>query len=149
MNNIHGNQSQLDDVKVNVRVKISALWTTLMFCYIYADYFELYVPGKLADMMAENIGPLGHVTQTKLIGTAILLAIPMLMIVVSVIASPKIARWANIIFGVVYTAVAVATLFAPGAWIFYRIFCAIEVLLTLAIIWYAWHWPKKLALAAA
>lgn len=144
MSNTYENQSHLDDAKVNVRIKISALWTTLMFCYIYADYFELYVPGKLADMIAGNIGPLGQVTQVKLIGTAILLAIPTLMIFLSIVLSPKIARWANIIFGAVYTLVAVATICAPGAWIFYRIFCALEILLTLSIIWNAWHWPKNI-----
>lgn len=142
MGNIRANQNCLEDFKVHVRIKISALWATLMFCYIYADYFELYVPGKLADMMAENIGPLGHVTQAKLIGTAILLAIPTLMIFLSIVLSARIARWASIILGVIYTVVAVATLCAPGAWIFYRIFCAIEILLTVMIIWYAWGWPK-------
>ena len=29
----------LDDLKVHVKLKISALWTSAMFCYIYADYF--------------------------------------------------------------------------------------------------------------
>ena len=146
MSNTYGNQSHLDDAKVNVRTKISALWTTLMFCYIYADYFELYVPGKLADMIAGNIGLLGQVTQAILVGTAILLAIPTMMIFLSIVLSPQIARWANIIFGVVYTLVAVATLCAPGAWIFYRIFCAIEILLAVAIIGYAWYWPKKISI---
>ncbi len=140
MGNIRSNQNSLEDFSVNVRIKISALWATLMFCYIYADFFELYVPGKLADMMAENIGPLGHVTQAKLIGTAILLAIPTLMIFLSIVLFARIARWASIILGGFYTLVAVATLCAPGAWVFYRIFCVIEILLT--IIWYAWGWPK-------
>jgi hypothetical protein len=89
MRNIRSNQHCLEDLKVNVRIKISALWAALMFCYIYADYFELYVPGKLADMMAENIGPLGHVTQAKLIGTAILLAIPALMLFLSIVLCAK------------------------------------------------------------
>jgi hypothetical protein len=35
----------LDDIKVHVKIKISALWASVMFCYIYGDYFGLYKPG--------------------------------------------------------------------------------------------------------
>jgi hypothetical protein len=30
--------NKLEDFKVNVKIKIAALWTSLMFCYIYEDY---------------------------------------------------------------------------------------------------------------
>ncbi len=30
--------------------KISALWTTFMFLYIYVDYFALYMPDKIAHI---------------------------------------------------------------------------------------------------
>ena len=42
----------LDDIKVHVKFKLFALWTSVMFCYIYGDYFELYQPGKLPAMLA-------------------------------------------------------------------------------------------------
>jgi hypothetical protein len=87
-----------------------SLWATLVLCYIYADYFELYVPGKLTDMLANNIGPLGPVTQAKLIGTSILLGIPTLMIFLSLTLPAKLSRWINVIFGVTYTLVAIATI---------------------------------------
>jgi hypothetical protein len=143
MSNKPVGQNLLDDIKIHVRIKISALWTTLVSCYIYADYFELYVPGKLTDMLAQNVGPLGPVTQAKLMGTSILLAIPIIMIFLSLVLPSKISRWANIIFGVVYALVAVATLCMPGSWNFYKFFCVLEILLTSTIVWYAWDWPKK------
>ncbi len=146
MSTTRGKQSPLEDFKINVRIKISTLWATLMFCYLYADYFELYVPGKLTGMLDGIIGPLGQVTQAKLVGTAILLAIPTLMIFLSIGLPARIARCANIIFGMIYTAVAVATIASPGAWIFYQIFCAVEIFLTILIIGYAWQWPRKLAI---
>jgi len=37
--------------EIDVRIKISALWASVMFCYIYADYFGLYVPGALQRML--------------------------------------------------------------------------------------------------
>ena len=44
-------ETHLEDVRVPTRYKLSAMWTSVMFCYIYVDYFELYVPGKLQGML--------------------------------------------------------------------------------------------------
>jgi len=35
------------DITVPVRFKLFALWVSVLFFYIYGDYFELYQPGKL------------------------------------------------------------------------------------------------------
>ena len=48
------NAPTLSDPKLPVKPKLSALWTSVMFCYIYADYFELFKPGKLQRMIAGN-----------------------------------------------------------------------------------------------
>jgi hypothetical protein len=40
-----------EDIKINVRFKLFALWSSVMFCYFYGDYFELYQPGKLQEML--------------------------------------------------------------------------------------------------
>jgi len=44
----------LEDAKIPTRIKISALWTSVMFCYVYADYFQFYVPGKLPQAAFAN-----------------------------------------------------------------------------------------------
>jgi hypothetical protein len=31
-----------EDIRVHVRIKLFALWSSVMFFYIYGDYFELY-----------------------------------------------------------------------------------------------------------
>ncbi len=59
MNSIEQPGTDLDDIKIHVRLKMSALWSSVMFCYIYADYFGLYVPGSLQRMLAGKMGPLG------------------------------------------------------------------------------------------
>lgn len=69
--------AQLEDFKVNTRIKLSALWTGVMFCYIYGDYFELYVPQKVEELInGKNILD----SPMKLFVAAIALAIPALMI---------------------------------------------------------------------
>ena len=35
----------LEDVKITVKIKLSAIWVTIMFVYIYVDIFRFYKPG--------------------------------------------------------------------------------------------------------
>jgi hypothetical protein len=130
----------LDDFKIDVKVKISALWASLVFCYIYGDYFGLYQPGKLQGMLEGRMGPLGPTTQGVLLGTAILMAIPSIMVFLSLVLRPQVNRSANIILGVIFTLIMLITM--PGAWAFYVFLGVVEVALSLLIVWYAWTWPK-------
>ena len=132
----------LQDTTVPVRIKLAALWTSVMFCYVYGDYFELYVPGKLQDMLQGNF-LFGPVTQLALVGTAVLMAVPSLMIFLSVSLSPVVARWLNVGAGLFYAAIMLLIVFFGGAWTFYMLFAAIEIVLALLVVWYAWHWPRK------
>ena len=54
---MRNNRAVLEDLKVPVKLKLSALWTSVMFCYIYADYFELFKPGKLERIIAGMSAP--------------------------------------------------------------------------------------------
>jgi len=132
--------SSLVDVTVPVRAKLSALWAALMFCYIYGDYFGLYVPGKLSGMINGD-GPMGHVSQSTLIITSILLAVPGLMVFLSLVLPAAICRWGNIVLGVFYIAVMALTM--PGAWSFYMLLGVVEIAVGLLTVWYAWSWPRQ------
>ena len=134
-----GRRGALEDPKVNVRVRLAALWTSVMFCYIYADYFDLYVPGKLQSMLEGLMRPLGQVTQPMLVGTSLMLAIPTVMIFLSVALPPAACRWLNVAFGVVYTAIILVTMWGWAFMVFYGV---IEVTLSLLVVWYAWTWPR-------
>lgn len=131
---------RLEDPKVNVRVKLSALWAATMFCYVYGDFFGLYRPGSLKDMLAGG-GPLGPVSQGSLMAVSALMAIPALMIFLSLALAPALARWLNLIVGAALTAIVLATL--PGAWAFYVFMSAVEIALKLCVLWYAWRWPRQ------
>ena len=130
----------LEDAKVNVRIKLSALWAGVMFCYIYADYFGLYVPGALQAMLNGRMGPLGPTTQGALLGTSLMLAIPSVMIFLSVALPARVNRPLNILCGALYTVIILITMWS---WAFYVFFGVIEVALTGLIVWYAWMWPRR------
>ncbi|MGB3461210.1 DUF6326 family protein [Rhodanobacter lindaniclasticus] len=131
--------SRLSDIRIHVRFKLSALWAALMFCYVYGDYFGLYVPGKLKGML-DGEGPVGPVSEASLVMTALLLAMPGLMVFLSLALSPRLCRWANIVLGLFYAAVMLLTM--PGAWWFYITLGVIEVALSLLIVVCAWRWPR-------
>jgi len=130
----------LEDTQVPVRYKLAALWTSVMFCYVYGDYFELYVPGKLQQMLNGEMA-LGAVTQGLLVGTAILMAVPSLMVVFSLILPAALSRWLNMAAGLFYAAIMLLILF-NGAWAFYMLFAVLEVILTLLVLGFAWRWPR-------
>jgi hypothetical protein len=128
----------LHDVPVHVRLKLSALWTSVVFCYVYGDIFGLFRPGKLASMISGQT-PVGPTTQALLIAFAIVMAIPSVMVFVSVALKASLARRANVLFGSVYAIVISLTM--RGAWGYYLVLGVIEVALTVLIAWYAWTWP--------
>ncbi|HEX7816552.1 DUF6326 family protein [Dyella sp.] len=130
----------LHDAPVPIRLKLAALWTSLMFCYIYGDYFDLFRPGNLQDMLAGNMGPLGPVTQNILLGTTVLLAIPAVMIFLCVSLPATWNRWVNMLLGVLYAMVMAVSM--PGSWHFYQLLGVIEIVISLLITGYAFRWPR-------
>lgn len=131
----------LDDIKIHVRLKLGALWAATMSCYIYCDYFELYIPGKLQSMLDGRMDPLGPTTQGVLLGTSTMMALPSLMIALSLLMPTTVCRWANIALGAFFTAVMTGLAYEAG-WYFYKGFAALEALMTAAIVVLAWRWPR-------
>lgn len=133
----------LDDVKIHVRIKLSALWTSVMLCYLYGDYFGLYVPGTVQHMLDGTMGELGPTTPGVVLAMALTMAVPSAMVFLSLVLEAAVCRWTNIVLGAVYTAIMLLSM--PGMWTFYIALGAIEVVFTLLIVRYAWTWPKRVA----
>lgn len=131
----------LQDHLVPVKIKLSFLWASLMFLYIYNDYFSMYLPGTIDGMDAGQMGPLGDATQLVLVSVSILLAIPALMIFLSTLLPPTFSRWLNVFMGLAYTVVEALTFF--GSALFYQIVVVLEITVTSLILWYAVRWPKQ------
>lgn len=134
--------SQFSDLQVNIKFKLSALWASTMFLYIYCDYFELYTPGKLESMINGDLAPLGTVSQGILMGMSVLMLIPSLMIFLSIGLPARYNRILNIIVASFFTLLLALLTYMAG-WYFYKMFAAIETVLTMIIVWYAWNWPEN------
>ena len=121
-------------------VKLSVLWASLMFLYIYADHISLFRTGQIEEMISGRMGPF-PVTQVSLVSASILMIIPAMMIFLTTIMKPGLNRWVNIISGALYTVVNIINLIG-ATWIFYIFFGVVEIGLTLLIVWYAWKLPN-------
>src|SRR5687768_9422088 len=99
----------VEDVKLNVKMKLSALWIAMMLLYIYADILSLFRPGQIEEMIEGRMGPF-PVTQLSLLTASILMIIPAVMVFLSLTLKPAFNRWTNIAVGVLYTLVNISNL---------------------------------------
>lgn len=137
---MHTQQSELQKMKVSTQLKLASLWTSLMFLYIYVDYFHLYMPGKLADIQNGRVYVF-DITPGFLSIALVSLTISALMIFLSVVLPAAINRKLNMIIAVTYIPYTLYNL-AGEAWIHMIFGAVVEVVLLGLIIWYAWKWPR-------
>ncbi len=130
----------LADAPVPIRLKLSALWTATMFCYVYGDFFSLFKPGRLAAMQAGQTG-VGATSQGMLLAFAALMALPSLMIILTLVLRASLSRWLNVGVGTFFTLVMLAII--PGTWAFYLFLGLLEAALTATIVVTAWRWPRE------
>jgi len=136
--NTNSKTTTMEDVKINVKMKLSALWVALMLLYIYADWFSLFRTGQIEEMTSGRMGPF-PVTQGSLLSASILMMIPAVMVFLSLTLKPKINRWVNIILGVLYTFVNISNLIGE-TWVYYIFSGVVEIVFTCLIVGYAWKW---------
>jgi hypothetical protein len=130
----------LEDTKINVKLKLAALWGSLVLIYLYADLFGFYVPGHIADLMEGKLAGF-QITQVLLLGFMILMTLPSLMVFLSLALKAKVNRWANIIVGILQLLFVITGILDQD--IYFVFASSVESVLLLLIIWYAWTWPVQ------
>lgn len=133
-------KNELEDVKMNVRVKLAALWSSFMFLYIYVDYFHLYMPGMIEDILKGRVFEF-DISHGFLLIALVSVTIPALMIFLSVALPANINRRMNMIIATVYIPYTLFNLVGE-AWIHMVVAAAVEVILLGLIIHSAWKWPR-------
>ena len=140
-------QSALDDRRMPVQAKLAAAWTSLMFLYIYVDYLHLYKPGTIDDIL-DGVVYEFDISQTLLTIFLASMAVPSLMIVLSVILPARANRVINLVVASVqvpYTAFNVVgeswTYFYTGPP--FVLGLVLELILLAVILRYAWTWQGR------
>jgi Family of unknown function (DUF6326) len=134
------NSRILKDEGVSVRLKIAALWIAQLFLGAYGDIFGFYKPGQIEEVMGGEISGM-EITQAFLLAGAAYIAIPSVMVFLSLVLRPSVNRWTNIALAILYAVLSVALAIGESA---YFLFLGIaESVLLLLIVWYAWRWPRQ------
>jgi len=118
----------------DVKIILSVSWIAVMLTYLLGDVLRIY-PG---DFKPGEIGG-RPVTQNLLLGIAILMAVPIVMVFLSLTLSYQLNRWANIIAAIVFLGFNLIGLPTyPSAYDTSFIFVALG--LNVLLVWYAWQW---------
>ena len=128
------------DYWINPRIKIAALWASMVFIFAYVDLFSLYRADVRADieageMSAFTIGP------GFLLGVTVYILVPSLMPFLSLVLSVRVARMANIVAAVLYAATILGSTIGESNY-YYILGSLTEAALLAGVVYYAWTWPK-------
>jgi hypothetical protein len=130
----------VEDVRIGVRLKISALWIAVLLVFAYGDIFGFFAPGQIEEIMSGEISGI-EITQIFLFAVSVYVAIASVMVFLTLVLTPAICRWANIVLAILYIVSIVASAIGDSA---YFIFLSVvEVALLLLIVRYAWKWPRQ------
>ncbi|HBX80707.1 MAG TPA: hypothetical protein DEH05_06215, partial [Propionibacteriaceae bacterium] len=91
----------LDNPPMPAQAKIAAAWTSFMFLYIYVDYFGLYKPGHVKGILDGKVWVL-DVSPNLLTGMLASVAVPAMMVALSIALSARISRATNLVVAALY-----------------------------------------------
>jgi hypothetical protein len=137
-------QSALEDLRMPVQAKLAAAWTSFMFLYIYVDYFALYKPGVIDDILGGAVFEF-DISQTLLTAFLTLMAIPILMVMLSMMLPARANRTINLVVASLYIPVSMFNAVGESWTYFYGLSIGLEVLLLAFILRSAWTWPRTAA----
>ena len=131
----------LHDPPVPVRAKLAAAWTSFMFLYIYVDYFALYKPGVIDDILAGVVWEF-DISQTLLTAFLTSVAIPILMVMLSMTLPARANRTINLVVASLYVPFSMFNAVGESWTYFYGLGVALEVIVLAVILRFAWTWPR-------
>ena len=118
----------------NVRIILSGLWVALMLTYLLGDVLRIFA----GDFVAGEMGG-AQMTQLMLIGAAILMLVPIVMVVLSLTLKYPMIRWVTIVAAVVLFLFNLVGLPGyPGS--YDKFLIAVGLVLNAITVWVAWKW---------
>lgn len=131
----------LEDQPIPVRAKLAATWTSLMFLYAYVDILNFFTPGVVEDILDGRVFEF-DLSQTFSTTALTLMAIPILMVVLSMTLPARANRITNLIVASLYVPVTAFNAVGESWLYFYGLGIVLELFLLALIVRYAWTWPR-------
>ncbi|OHV28549.1 hypothetical protein BBK14_17795 [Parafrankia soli] len=131
----------LEDQPIPVRAKLAAAWTSFMFLYAYVDILNFFTPGVIEDILDGRVFEF-DLSQTFSTTALTLVAIPILMVVLSMTLPARATRITNLIVASLYVPVTAFNAVGESWLYFYGLGIVLELILLALIVRYAWTWPR-------
>ena len=131
----------LEDQPIPVRVKLAATWTSFMFLYAYVDILNFFTPGVVDDILDGRVFEF-DLSQTFSTTALALVAVPILMVALSVALPARANRITNLVVASLYVPVTAFNAVGESWLYFYGLGIVLELVLHALIVRYAWTWPR-------
>ena len=135
----------------DIKERLSLLWLFALLNYLYADVIALFV---IVD--SPHLAEAPHLPGWVLMGSVVLMEIPIAMILACRFLPLRANRMANIIAGCVVTLINASVTYVPPlfgehtpALPEYLFFATVETVATSIIVWQAWTWSRVEAVRLA
>jgi len=119
------------------RIKLSALWISLMLTYLLGDVLRIFSGDFSAG---EVIGM--EISQGLMLAMAILMVIPVVMVFLTLILKQAVNCWVNItlsVFFFVFNAIGLPTY--PS--LYDQFLIVVGLVFNVLTVWLAWRWKKR------
>ena len=121
----------------DIQIILSALWAATMLTYLLGDVLRIFS----GDFKPGEMGSAGgmKLTQPMLLGIAILMVIPIIMVFLTLVLGYPANRWVNIIaveFFFLFNIIGLPTY--PSA--YDKFLIAVSLVFNVLTAWYAWNW---------
>jgi len=137
-------QSTLEDLRMPVQAKLAAAWTSFMFLYVYVDILKFFMPGTIDDILVGVVWEF-DVSQVFMVVALSLMAVPILMVFLSMTLPARANRLMNLVVAPIYVVVSAFNALGESWTYFYTLTIGLEVILLALIVRFAWTWPRRTA----
>ena len=120
------------------RIKISVLWLFWTVAFLITLIVGLFEPGALEHIMEGELYGIS-LTPELILGTTVMMLVPLVMAFLSLTLKDLVNRWANVALGSVYTGICVFDwLGSPTVPVYGVVLYIAKIAASVLIVWYAW-----------
>ena len=123
----------------DVQITISALWVAVMLSSLMGDVLRFYEPGIIKQIIAGEVEGMQQ-THRGLLVSATFMAIPIVMVVLSMTLNYDANRWANIIFSIFFFGFTLIWLLIKSPPAYKILLGSVGLVCNALIVWYAYMW---------